>query len=60
MNNHHMYSSYEEKSMIQRTIQYYIKDRTESFDNDYFPCSREKKSVFPYNKKIFIVSSNKP
>ena len=38
--NHHLHSSYE-KSMIERTIQY-IKDRTESFDHDYFPCRKEK------------------
>jgi putative transposase len=37
---HHLYSSYE-KSIIERTIQY-IKDRTESFDDDYFPCIKEK------------------
>ncbi len=33
---HHLHSSLE-KSLIERTIQY-IKDRTESFDKDYFPC----------------------
>ena len=37
---HHLHSSYE-KSIIERTIQYIIKDRTESFD-DYFPCTKEK------------------
>ncbi|MDR4489763.1 MAG: hypothetical protein R2685_02520 [Candidatus Nitrosocosmicus sp.] len=28
------------KSLIERTIQY-IKDRTESFDDDYFPCRKQ-------------------
>jgi putative transposase len=37
---HHIHSS-NEKSLIERTIQY-IKDRTECFD-DYFPCSRKEK-----------------
>lgn len=37
---HHLHSSYE-KSIIERTIQY-IKDRTECFDDDYFPCKKEK------------------
>jgi putative transposase len=36
---HHIHSS-NEKSLIERTIQY-IKDRTECFD-DYFPCRKEK------------------
>ena len=38
---HHLHSSYEKKSVIERTIQS-IKDRTESFDNDYFPCTKSK------------------
>jgi len=33
---HHIHSAFE-KSLIERTIMQYIKDRTESFD-DYFPC----------------------
>jgi putative transposase len=33
---HHLHSSYE-KSLIERTMQY-IKDRTECFDDYYFPC----------------------
>ncbi len=37
---HHLHSSYEKKSIIERTIQS-IKDRTESFD-DYFPCTKSK------------------
>ncbi len=36
----HLHFSYE-KSIIERTIQY-IKDRTESFDDSYFPCTKEK------------------
>jgi len=36
---HNIHSS-NEKSLIERTIQY-IKDRTECFD-DYFPCRKEK------------------
>ncbi len=36
---HHIHSSYE-KSIIERTIQY-IKNRIESFDDDYFPCKKE-------------------
>ena len=34
----HSFLSKEEKSLIERTMQY-IKDRTESFD-DYFPCRK--------------------
>jgi putative transposase len=37
---HHLHSSYK-KSMIERTMQQYIKDRTEGFDN-YFPCKKNK------------------
>jgi hypothetical protein len=37
---HPLHSTYE-KSIIERTIQY-IKDRTECFDDDYFPCRKEK------------------
>jgi putative transposase len=36
---HHIHSSIE-KSFIERTIQYIIKDRTECFD-DYFPCRKD-------------------
>ena len=36
---HHLHSVHE-KSIIERTIQY-IKDRTESFDDDYFPCRKD-------------------
>ena len=35
---HHLHSS-DEKSIIERTIQY-IKDRTECFDDYYFPCRK--------------------
>lgn len=37
---HYLHSS-SEKSIIERTIQS-IRDRTESFDNDYFPCTKPK------------------
>jgi hypothetical protein len=33
---HHIHSSYE-KSIIERRIQYIINDKTEGFDDDYFP-----------------------
>jgi putative transposase len=36
---HHIHSSYE-KNIIERTIQYIIKDRTKCFD-DYFPCRKK-------------------
>ena len=36
---HHLHSSFE-KSLVERTMQY-IKDRTESFDDYYFPCRLE-------------------
>jgi putative transposase len=38
---HHLHSSYEKESIIERRTIQYIKDRTESFD-DYFPCTKEK------------------
>jgi putative transposase len=37
---HHLHSSYG-KSTIERTIQY-VKDRTECFDDYYFPCRKER------------------
>jgi hypothetical protein len=37
---HYLHSSFK-KSIIERTIQQYIKDRTETFD-DYFPCKKNK------------------
>jgi putative transposase len=36
---HHIHSSYE-KSIIERTIQYIIKDRTKCFD-EYLPCRKK-------------------
>lgn len=36
---HHIHSSLE-KSVIERTMMQYIKDRTENFD-DYFPCRKK-------------------
>jgi putative transposase len=35
---HRLHSSYEEKSIVERTIEY-LKDRTEAID-DYYPCIR--------------------
>ena len=35
----HSLSSYEEKSIVERTIIEYLKDRTEAFD-DYYPCTK--------------------
>ena len=37
---HHLHSSYEKRSIIERTMQY-VKDRTESLDDDYFPCRKK-------------------
>jgi len=39
LKHHHIHSSYE-KSIIERTMQY-IKDRTEGFDDDYFPYRKK-------------------
>jgi hypothetical protein len=39
---HHLHSSYDEKSNIERSIQC-IKDTIESFD-DYFPCTKSIKN----------------
>jgi putative transposase len=36
---HHLHSPFE-KSLVKRTMQY-IKDRTESLDDDYFPCKKK-------------------
>ena len=35
----HSPSSYEEKSIVERTIEY-LKDRTEIFDDYYYPCRK--------------------
>ena len=48
---HHMHSSYEKSIIIERTMQYMIKDRTECFD-DYFPCRKK-------NCKLLRVWGNK-
>ena len=56
---HHINSSYE-KSLIERTMQQYIKDRTESFD-DYFPC-RIKNCKLKYVRnwlQLFVDHHNK-
>ena len=37
---HHIHSPYEKSIIIERTMQYMIKDRTEMFD-DYFPCRKK-------------------
>ena len=37
---HHIHSPYEKSIIIERTMQYMIKDRTECFD-DYFPCRKK-------------------
>jgi hypothetical protein len=38
---HHIHSHYEEKGIIERTLQQYLKDRTaEMFVDDYFPCRK--------------------
>jgi putative transposase len=39
---HHLHSSFEKSIIIERTIQY-VKDRTECFDDYYFPCIKNNK-----------------
>ncbi len=51
--NHHIHSSYEKSIIIERTMQY-IKDRTECFDNDYFPC-RKKKCKLEHVRQWLII-----
>ncbi|HEY6883617.1 MAG TPA: hypothetical protein VI278_06225 [Nitrososphaeraceae archaeon] len=41
LDHHHINSSHEKSIIIERTIQY-IKDRTECFDDYYFPCRKKK------------------
>jgi hypothetical protein len=55
----HLHSTYE-KSIIERTIQY-IKDRTECFDDDYFPCRKEKCRLIHLRKwlNLFVSYHNK-
>ena len=36
----HLHSSYEKSIIVERTMQY-IKDRTENFDDYFFPCNRK-------------------
>jgi putative transposase len=36
---HRLHSSYEKSIVVERTIEY-LKDRTEAFDNYYYPCIR--------------------
>ena len=48
---HHFHSPYR-KSIIERTIQF-VKDRTESFDHDYFPCSRKEKCKLQHIRNWF-------
>ena len=56
---HHIHSPYE-KSIIERTMQYMIKDRTECFD-DYFPCRKKNcKLLHVWNwLNLFIGYHNK-
>ena len=50
-----------EKSLIERVMQYFNKDRTESFD-DYYPCNNNKQNCdlqHVYNWiKIFVYTYN--
>lgn len=58
---HHIHSSYEKSIIVERTMQYIIKDRTESFD-DYFPCKKKNKCKLKYLKNwlnLFIDHHNK-
>jgi putative transposase len=56
---HHLYSSFK-KSIIERTIQQYIKDRTDNFD-DYFPCKKNKCKLNHVKQwlKLFVYQHNK-
>jgi len=67
---HHIHSSYE-KSIIERTIQYMIKDRTECFDDYYFPCRKKNCKLLHvwnwlnlfvgyHNKQLQIVKWTEP
>ena len=40
---HYLHSPLE-KSLIERVMQYF-KDRTESFDDDYYPCNSKRKEI---------------
>ena len=40
---HRLHSSYE-KSIVERAIEY-LKDRTEAFDDYYFPCIRRRNGI---------------
>ncbi len=55
---HHIRSPYE-KNIIERTIQY-IKDRTEGFDDYYFPCRKSKCKLQHIQKwfKLFVSHYN--
>ena len=57
--NQHLHSPFE-KSIIERTIMQYIKDRIESFDN-YFPCGKKKCKLKHVKKwfNLFIDKHNK-
>jgi putative transposase len=49
---HHIHS-FNEKSIIERTIQY-IKDRTEYCFDDYFPCKRKKCKLKHVRKSFYL------
>ncbi len=55
----HYFHSHYEKSIIERTMQY-IKDRTESFD-DNFPCKKNKCRLNHIKQwlKLFVYKQNK-
>jgi putative transposase len=57
---HHIHSPYEKSIIIERTMQYMIKDRTECFD-DYFPCRKKNcKLLHVWNwLNLFIGYHNK-
>ncbi len=53
----HIHSSLE-KSIIERTMQQYIKNRIDSFDDDYFPCRRKKRCNLFHVKNWFNLFVN--
>jgi putative transposase len=57
---HHTHSPYEKSIIIERTMQYMIKDRTECFD-DHFPCRKNDcKLLHVWNRlNLFIGYHNK-
>jgi hypothetical protein len=57
-----VYSSTELKNLMERFIQQHIKDRTECFDDDNFPCKRhdcDRKHMYVWNwLKLFQLCIN--